>query len=183
MPYYPYFLVKNVWSVRKLYFFPHSLRLLGVCKNQINIIWAAMMQKFIKYFFFSCNSFFGTLILVFPSHCNVVLLFKENFVCFLCLFLSLKTLRTSLLSLLFMIKIPTYALLFLKFWALIYPYFFVGGHLKAWAYIMSVNKIVQVVENHFYSFWLLFWWSNFFKNPRKCCIAIWYDAFSRHFIE
>ena len=113
MLYYPYFLVKNVWSDRKLFFFfPRSLRLLGVRKNQINLIWAAMMQKFIKYFFFSCNSFFGTLILVFLSHCNVVLLFRENFVCFLCLFLSLKTLRTSLLSLLFMIKIPTFALLF-----------------------------------------------------------------------
>ena len=39
-------------------FFPCSLRLLGVCKNQINLILAAMMQKFIKYFYFSCNSFF-----------------------------------------------------------------------------------------------------------------------------
>ena len=110
MPYYPYFLVKNVWSDRKLELFSSLASL--VCKNQINLIWAAMMQKFIKYFFFSCNSFFGTLILVFPSHCNIVLLFRENFVCFLCLFLSLKTLRTSLLSLLFMIKIPPFALLF-----------------------------------------------------------------------
>ena len=30
--------------------FPHSLRLLGVCKNQIILIWAATMQKFIKKF-------------------------------------------------------------------------------------------------------------------------------------
>ena len=121
MPYYPYFLVKNVWSDRKLYFFS-SLRLLGVCKNQINLIWAAMMQNFIKYFFSSYNSFFGTLILVFPSHCNVVLLFSENFVCFLCLFLSLKTLRTSLLSLLFMIKIPTFFKILSPTLSLLFPW-------------------------------------------------------------
>ena len=67
--------------------FPRSL---GVCKNQINLIWEATMQKFIKYFYFSCNSFFGTFILVFPFHGNIVLLFRENFVCLLCLFLRLK---------------------------------------------------------------------------------------------
>ena len=39
-----------------------------------------------------------------PIYGNVVLLFRENFVC-LYLFLSLKTLSTSLLSLLFMIEI------------------------------------------------------------------------------
>ena len=35
-------------------FFP---RLLEVCKNWINLIWAVTMQKFMKYFYFSCNSF------------------------------------------------------------------------------------------------------------------------------
>ena len=62
MPYYPYFLVKNeMFEVTENCIFdPRSLRLLGVCKNQINLIWAAMMQKFIKYFFFSCNSFFSS---------------------------------------------------------------------------------------------------------------------------
>ena len=37
-----------------------------------------MMQKFIKYFYFSGNSFFGTLFLVFPFHGNVVLLFRKK---------------------------------------------------------------------------------------------------------
>ena len=73
------------------------------------------MQKFIKYFYFSCNSFFGTFVLVFSFHAVVVLLFRENFVCLLYLFLSLKTLRTSLLSLLFMMEFPTFALLFQNF--------------------------------------------------------------------
>ena len=93
-------------------FFPCSFCLLGILKNQISLIWAATMQKFIKYFYFSCNSFFGTYILAFPFHGNVVLLFRENFVCLLYLFLSLKTLRTSLLSLLFILKF------------LLLPYFF-----------------------------------------------------------
>ena len=61
------------------------------------------MQKFMKYFYFSCNSFFGTFILVCPYHGDVVLLFREN--CFLIISFSKseKILRTSLLSLLFMI--------------------------------------------------------------------------------
>ena len=45
------------------------------------------MQKFMKYFYFSCNSFFGTFILVFPYHGDVVLLFREN--CFLILSFSM----------------------------------------------------------------------------------------------
>ena len=39
------------------------------------------MQKFMKYFYFSCNSCFGTFSLVFPYHGDVVLLSSEN--CFL----------------------------------------------------------------------------------------------------
>ena len=85
--------------------FPRSL---GLCKNQISLIWVATSHKFIKYFYFSCNSFLGTFILVFPFPGNVVvLLFRENFVYSLHLLLSLKTVRTSILSLLFMIEIPT----------------------------------------------------------------------------
>ena len=71
-----------------------------------------MMQKFLKYFYFSYNSFFGTFILAFPFHGNVLLLFRENSLCLLYLFLNVKTLRTSLLFLLFMIEIPTFVLLF-----------------------------------------------------------------------
>ena len=44
------------------------------------------MQKFMKYFYFGCNSFFGRLILVLPYHGDVVLLFREN--CFLILSFS-----------------------------------------------------------------------------------------------
>ena len=44
------------------------------------------MQMFMKYFYFSCNSVFGTFILVFPYHGDVVLLFREN--CFLILSFS-----------------------------------------------------------------------------------------------
>ena len=95
-------------------FFPRSLCSLGVSKNQINLNWAATMQKFKNYFYFSCNSFFGTFILVFLFHGNVVLLFREKFAS-LYLSLSLKTLRTSLLSLLFYFS-------WLKF--LLLPYFF-----------------------------------------------------------
>ena len=111
-------------------YFPRLLCLLGVCKNQINLIWAATMQKFIKYYYFNSNSFSGTLILVFSFHCNVVLLFRENFVSFLCLFLSLKTLRTSLLSLLFMIEIPTFALLFQNLEPYFIPTFSMEGTWK-----------------------------------------------------
>ena len=69
----------------------------------------------------------GTLSLVFPFHCNVVLLFRENFVHFLCLFLSLKTLRTSVLFLLFMIEIPTSALLFQNSKPYFNPTFLIEG--------------------------------------------------------
>ena len=55
-----------------------------------------------------------TVIQLFPFHGDVVLLFRENFICLLYLFLSLTALRTSLLSLLFMFEIPTFALLFFK---------------------------------------------------------------------
>ena len=44
------------------------------------------MEKFMKYFYFSCNSFFGTFILVLPYHGDIVLLFREN--CFLILSFS-----------------------------------------------------------------------------------------------
>ena len=36
------------------------------------------MQMFMKYFYFNCNSFFGTFILVFPYHGDVVLLLREK---------------------------------------------------------------------------------------------------------
>ena len=85
--------------------FPRSL---GV---EIYLIWAATMQVY-KIFHFIWKSFFGTFILAFPFHGNVVLLFRESFVCLLYLFLSLKTLSTTLLSLLFMFEIPIFALLF-----------------------------------------------------------------------
>ena len=41
-------------------FFP---RLLEVCKNWIHLIRAVTMQRFIKYFYFSCNSFLSHLLL------------------------------------------------------------------------------------------------------------------------
>ena len=44
------------------------------------------MQMFMKYFYFSCNFFFGTFILVFHYNGDVVLLFREN--CFLILSFS-----------------------------------------------------------------------------------------------
>ena len=82
MPYYPYFLIQKCLNWPKIIFFPHSLGSLIVSKNQINLIWAATLQKFIKYFYFSCKiSFFGTFILVFPFRGSAVLLFRENFVC------------------------------------------------------------------------------------------------------
>ena len=110
LPYYPYFLVQKClkWPKIVIFFltrFAHSAFL------KIRSTYATM-QKFIKYFTFSCNSFFGTFILVFPFHGNVVLLFRENFVCLLYLFLSLRTLRTSLL----------FVLSWLNF--LLLPYFF-----------------------------------------------------------
>ena len=71
------------------------------------------MLKFMKYFYFSCNSFFGTFILAFPFLSNAVLLFREN-----------KHSELALLSLLFMIEIPTFALHFSKFLALLYCYLF-----------------------------------------------------------
>ena len=64
--------------------------------NQPNL--SSCMQKFIKYFYVGCNSFFGTFTLAFPFHGNGMLLFRENTVCLLYLFLSLKTRRMSLLS-------------------------------------------------------------------------------------
>ena len=51
MPYYPYFLVQKKFEVTKTCnLFPRSLE---VCKNWINLIWAVMMQKFMKYFYFN----------------------------------------------------------------------------------------------------------------------------------
>ena len=44
------------------------------------------MQKLMKYFYFNCNSFFGTFVLVFPYHGDIVLLFREK--CFLILSFS-----------------------------------------------------------------------------------------------
>ena len=107
-------------------FFPRSLE---ICKNWINLIWTVTMQKFMKYFYFSCNSFFGTFILVFPYYGDIVLFFKENY--FLILSFSENTQNIP--------TIPTFHELnsyfcptFSKFWALLYPYFFTGGHLKAY---------------------------------------------------
>ena len=120
-------------------FFPRSLEF---CKNWINLIWAVMMQKFMKYFYFSCNSFFGTFILVFPYHGDIVLLFREN--CFLILSFS-KSENTQNIP-----TIPTFHDLnsyfcptFSKFWALLYPYFFTGGHLKACKLCMCFD-IVEI---------------------------------------
>ena len=86
------------------------------------------MQKFIKYFYFSCNSFFGTFILVFPFYGNVVLLYRENFVCLLYFFFkSENTLNMFLLSLLFMTEIITFALLFQTFEPYFFPTFSMEG--------------------------------------------------------
>ena len=59
-----------------------------------------------------------------------MLLFRENFACLLYLFLSFKTLRTSLLSLLFIIKIPSFALLFQNFEPYFIPTFLMEGTWK-----------------------------------------------------
>ena len=125
-------------------FFPRSLE---VCKNWINLIWAVMMLKFKKYFYFSCNSCFGTFILVFPYHGNVVLLFRENG--FLIISFS-KSENTQNIP-----TIPTFHDLnsyffptFSKFWALLYPYFFTGGRLKAWMY-SDKNVYIRVEFNKF----------------------------------
>ena len=104
------------------------------------------MQKFIKNFYLSCISFIETFILVFPFHGNVVLLFRENFVCLLYLFLSLKTLRTSLLSLLFMIEIPTFALLFQNFETYFIPTFLTEGTWKPAVLISLYICFVQPVQ-------------------------------------
>ena len=104
-------------------FFPRSLHLHRVCKSQINLIWAAMMWKFIKYFFFICNSFLWTFILLFSFHGNVVIVQRK-----LCLLIisfskseSIKNVPSN----------PTFhdwnsffCPTFSKFWALLYPYFF-----------------------------------------------------------
>ena len=84
------------------------------------------MQKFINYFYLVVT-FFGTFILVFPFHVIVVLLFREYYVCLLYLFLSLTTLSKSLLSLLSMIEILTFALLFQNFVTYFIPTFLMEG--------------------------------------------------------
>ena len=156
MPYYPYLLVqkKNVWSDQKLYFFSLLSSLTRSCKNQIYLIWAATMQAY-KIFYFSWNFFFGTFILVIPFHGNVVLLFRENFVCVLYLFLSLKTLRTTLLFLLFMYEI-------------LLPYFFkilssTLSQLFQWRALESlsiiqkefikIEKLVRLIQEEFIKNW------------------------------
>ena len=48
-------------TVKKLYFFPRSLRSLGLSKIQINFIWIIVAQKFIKYFFFSVLNLYMSL--------------------------------------------------------------------------------------------------------------------------
>ena len=97
-------------------------------KNQIIVSsHNAKVYFFFFTFYFSCISFIGTFILVFSFHGNVVLLFRDNFVCLLYLFLSLKTLRASLLSLLFMFEIPTFALLFQNFEPYFIPTFLTEG--------------------------------------------------------
>ena len=109
-------------------FFP---RLLEVCKTWINLIWAVTMQMFMKYFYFSCNSFFGTIILVFPYHGDVVLLFREN--CFLILSFSKSENTQNIPTLLTFHDLNSYFCpTFSKFWALFYTCFFTGGHLTAW---------------------------------------------------
>ena len=154
LPYYPYFLVQKClkWPKIVIFFltrFAHSAFL------KIRSTWATM-QKFIKYFTFSCNSFFGTFILVFPFHGNVVLLFRENFVCLLYLFLSLRTLRTSLLSVLFMIEFPTFALLFQNIEPYFIPTFSMEGTWKpAWKKNKKKNNnacIGYIIYTHNFMF-------------------------------
>ena len=107
--------------------------LLEVCKNQINSFWAAAMQKFIKYFYFSCISFFGTFSLAFPFHGNAVFLFREDTVAYYIFFYVWKQ---SLLSL---IEMPTFALLFQNF----KPYFIVTFSLEdTWKHLFA-HKILQ----------------------------------------
>ena len=89
-PTFPYLFSENVllsllvrpkmFEVTKIvfFFFFHPRFSRSVDKNQIILIWAATLLKFIKYFYFSCNSFLGTFILLFPFHVNAELLFREN---------------------------------------------------------------------------------------------------------
>ena len=84
------------------------------------------MQKFMKNFYFSCNSFFGTFILVFPYYGNKVLLFREN----CCLILSFsKSKNTQNIPTIptFLILIPTFALLFQNFEPYLIPTFSLEG--------------------------------------------------------
>ena len=78
-------------------FFPCLVCSLGVGKIQINLIYAAVMQKIIKYSYFSFNSFYEDLFWYFLS---MVILFccseKNLFAYYIVyLFLSPKTLKTS----------------------------------------------------------------------------------------
>ena len=68
------FSLKMFEATKICYCFPCSLRVL---KDQISL--SSHDAKIIKYFYFSCNSIFGTFIFVFPFHRNVVCLFRENF--------------------------------------------------------------------------------------------------------
>ena len=127
-------------------YFPCLLCLLGVCKNLINLIWAATMQKFINIITSTVTPFLEHWFWYFLSIViNVVLLFRENFVSFLCLFLSLKTLRTSLLSLLFMIEIPTFALLFQNLEPYFIPTFSMEGTWKPATSRGARGKNVQIL--------------------------------------
>ena len=75
MPYYPYFLVQKCLTWPKIaILFPRWLPSLGVCKNQISLNLADMMQKFIEYFYFSYNSFFLKIYfgISFPWQCSVI---------------------------------------------------------------------------------------------------------------
>ena len=69
-----------------------------------------------------------------------MLLFRENFVCLFCLFLGLETLRRSLLSLRFMIEIPTFALLLQNFEPYFIPTFAMEDTRKPELMIIFVPK-------------------------------------------
>ena len=79
MPYYPYFLVQKCLKWPKIviffFFFLAQSASSGACKNQIHLFWAAAMQKFIKYFYFSSISFFFEHLLwhYFSMVCSVII--------------------------------------------------------------------------------------------------------------
>ena len=143
MPYYTYFEV-----IKHCIFFLSLASLAPSLSKSDQLYLSSHNAKAYKIFYFSCNSFSGTFILVFPFHGDVVLMFRENFVCVWYLFLSLKHSKHP--------YFPNFS--WLKFLLLPYVFFFNFEPYFIPTFWMEGTWKPMNANRKPWKLWLFWWW-------------------------